>query len=77
LPLIGEVGALTLFGAVMAGSVDGPLRAGHVLMFAVISISTLGAMFAALMRRTAQPVAGVVLESQLSRRCSLRWATPS
>jgi hypothetical protein len=54
--LIGGVGALTLFGAGMAGSVDGPLRAGHVLMFAVISISTLGAMFAALFRRAPQPV---------------------
>lgn len=54
--LVGVVGALTLLGAMMAGSVDGPLRAGHVLMFAVISVSTLGAMFAALRRLTAQPV---------------------
>ena len=46
--LVGGVGALTLFGAMMAGSVDGPLRPGHVLMFAAISISTLGAMVAAL-----------------------------
>jgi hypothetical protein len=53
--LVGGVGALTLFGAMMAGSVDGPLRPGHVLMFAVISISTLGAMFAALVR-PAQPM---------------------
>jgi hypothetical protein len=48
--LVGGVGALTLFGAVMAGSVDGPLRPGHMLMFAVISLSTLGAMFVALRR---------------------------
>jgi hypothetical protein len=53
--LVGGVGALTLFGAAMAGSVDGPLRAGHVLMFAAISVSTLGAMVAALLRR-AHPV---------------------
>ena len=63
--LIGGVGALTLFGAMLAGSVDGPLRPGHVLMFAVISISTLGAMSAALVRRTAQPVAGVVVVATL------------
>ena len=53
--LVGAVGALTLVGAAVAGSVDAPLRAGHWLMFAVISISTLGAMLAAL-RRPAQPV---------------------
>jgi hypothetical protein len=65
LMLIGCVGALTLFGAMMAGSVDGPLRAGHVLMFAVISISTLSAMLAALVRRAAQRVAGVVVVATL------------
>jgi hypothetical protein len=53
--LVGAVGALTLFGAMMAGSVNGPLRPGHVLMFAVISTSTLSAMVAALLR-PAQPV---------------------
>jgi hypothetical protein len=65
--LVGGVGAVSLFGAMMAGSVDGPLRPGHVLMFAVISISTLAAMFAALVRRTAQPmpVAGVVVVATL------------
>ena len=50
----GGVAALTVLGATMAGSVDGPLRAGHMVMFAVISVSTLGAMFVAL-RRPAQP----------------------
>lgn len=53
--LVGAVGALTLFGAMLAGSVDGPLRPGHVVMFVVISSSTLGAMAVAL-RRPAQPV---------------------
>src|ERR1700736_1698214 len=38
------VAAGVLAGAVLAGSVDGPLRAGHWAMFAVISVSTLGAM---------------------------------
>ncbi|OBJ18812.1 hypothetical protein [Mycobacterium colombiense] len=48
--LVAGVAALTLFGAALAGSVDGPLRPGHWLMFAVISVSTLGAMAAALRR---------------------------
>jgi len=64
--LIAGVAVLTLFGALMAGSVDGPLRAGHVLMMAVISISTLGAMVVAV-RRPAQPtpVVGVVVVATL------------
>jgi hypothetical protein len=48
--LVGGVAALTLFGAMMAGSVEGPLRTGHWVMFAVISTSTLGAMVAATRR---------------------------
>ncbi len=52
--LIGGVAALTLFGAMMAGSVNGPLRPGHLLMIAVISVSTLGAMVVAVLR-PAQP----------------------
>lgn len=38
------VAVLALAGAAMAGSVDGPLRTGHWVMFAVISLSALGAM---------------------------------
>lgn len=64
--LVGSVAALTLGGAVMAGSVDGPLRAGHLLMFAVISVSTLGAMVVAVLRPTQPtPVAGVVIVATL------------
>lgn len=48
--LVAGVAALTLFGATLAGSVDGPLRPGHWLMFAVISVSNLGAMAVALRR---------------------------
>jgi hypothetical protein len=64
--LVGGVGALILLGATMAGSVDGPLRPGHVLMIAVISVSTLGAMVVAV-RRPAQPtpVVGVVVVATL------------
>lgn len=64
--LVGGVGALTLFGAAMAGSVDGPLRPGHVLMMSVISISTLGAMVAAVRRpKQPVPVAGIVVVATL------------
>lgn len=64
--LVGGVGALTLFGAVTAGSVDGPLRAGHLLMLAVISLSTLGAMVAAVLRpKQPVPVAGVLVVATL------------
>ena len=64
--LVGAVAALVLLGAIMAGSVDGPLRPGHWLMFAVISVSTLGAMVAVLIG-PAQPtsVAGVVIVATL------------
>ena len=64
--LVGAVGALILFGAAMAGRVDGPLRPGHLLMIAVISTSTLGAMVVAV-RRPAQPtpVVGVVVIATL------------
>jgi hypothetical protein len=48
--VVGGVGALTVLGATMAGSVDGPLRPGHLLIFAVISLSTLSAMVVALAR---------------------------
>ncbi|MGV0836101.1 hypothetical protein [Mycolicibacterium thermoresistibile] len=51
---VGVVAALAFTGAAWAGDVDGPLRAGHWLMFAVISVSSLGAMLTAVLRR-AQP----------------------
>jgi hypothetical protein len=64
--LIGVVAALALLGAVLAGTVEGPLRVGHWVMFATISLSSLGAMVAAV-RRPAQPmpVAGVVVVATL------------
>ena len=66
LGLIAAVAGVTLVGAAMAGSVEGPLRLGHWVMFAAISVSTLGAMVAAV-RRPSQPVrvAGVVVIATL------------
>ncbi|MGE5696804.1 MAG: hypothetical protein ACM4D3_16715 [Candidatus Sericytochromatia bacterium] len=64
--MITVVAAGALAGAVMAGSVDGPLRAGHWLMFGVISVSTLGAMLVAVARRSQPgPVAGFVIVATL------------
>jgi hypothetical protein len=64
--LVGVVAALTVVGATLAGSVAGPLRLGHVVMSAVISISTLGAMFAALKRRAQTiPAVGLVIIATL------------
>ncbi|WP_322859308.1 hypothetical protein U8D42_02810 [Mycobacterium europaeum] len=60
LVLVAGVAVLTLFGAMLAGSVEGPLRTGHWLMFAVISLSTFGAMAVAL-RRPRRPRSAVGL----------------
>jgi hypothetical protein len=53
----GEIGLVTgvalvaFYGAAMAGNVDGPLRMGHWVMMAAISLSTLGAMVRAVLRK--------------------------
>lgn len=66
LMLITGVGALTLVGAMLAGSVEGPLRPGHWLMLAVISVSTLGAMVVALRRpRRPRPAVGLAVIATL------------
>lgn len=58
--------ALALFGATMAGGVTGPLRLGHWVMFAVISLATLGAMLRALTGpRRPGSVTGVVVVATL------------
>ncbi|KUI27971.1 hypothetical protein AU196_05255 [Mycobacterium sp. IS-1742] len=49
------VAALALAGAAMAGSVEGPLRTGHWVMFAAVSVSALAAMVLAV-RRGVKPV---------------------
>jgi hypothetical protein len=64
--MVGAVAVLTLVGATLAGSVDGPLRLGHLVMCVVISASTLGAMIAALRRRAQTiPVVGLVITATL------------
>jgi hypothetical protein len=64
--LVAVVGAAAFVGAVMAGSVDGPLRLGHWVMFAAISLSALGAMVNAVLRRSQPgPVVGFVVIATL------------
>jgi hypothetical protein len=66
LALVVGVAALVFLGAAMAGSVEGPLRPGHWLMFAAISVSTLGAMVKAVLRPAQPgPVAGSVIIATL------------
>jgi hypothetical protein len=59
--LVAGVGAVALFGAVMAGNVDGPVRLGHWVMFAAISLSTLGAMIVAVLQRSPGRVTSFVV----------------
>jgi hypothetical protein len=53
--LVGAVAAVAFTGAALAGDVNGPLRVGHWLMFAAVSLPSLGAMVTAMLR-PAQPV---------------------
>ena len=66
LALTAVVAGLVLLGAVLAGTVTGPVQPGHWLMSAVVSVATLGAMAAAV-RRAGQParVTGVVVVATL------------
>jgi hypothetical protein len=64
--LVTGVGAVTLLGAALAGGVEGPLRAGHLVMLAAISTSTLGAMVAALARPAQHlPASGLIVLATL------------
>src|SRR3954468_14682704 len=63
---VAVVATVALVGAVLAGSVDGPLRPGHWVMFAAISVSTLGAMAKALAGgRRPSSVIGVAVVASL------------
>ena len=63
---VAAVAAVAWAGAALAGSVDGPLRAGHWLMFVAISVSSLTAMVRAY-RRPQRPgsVMGVLVVATL------------
>jgi hypothetical protein len=66
LVLVAALGAVTMAGAALAGGVEGPLRAGHLVMFVAISTSTLGAMVAALARPAQHlPASGLIILATL------------
>jgi hypothetical protein len=72
--LVAGAAAVAFLGASLAGGVEGPLRPGHWVMVAAVSVPALGAMLHAVIRRT-QPDGWSASSS--SRRCSSRWATQS
>ena len=60
------VAAVAFFGAAMAGNVDGPLRIGHWVMFAAVSLSSLGAMLRAVFGSwQPRPVVGYIVVATL------------
>ncbi len=64
--MVACVATVALAGAKMAGDVGGPLRAGHWVMFAAVSVPALGAMIYTVMRRS-QPgsVVGFIVVATL------------
>src|SRR6476659_6009387 len=65
------VAAVAFFGAAMAGNVDGPLRMGHWVMFAAVSLSSLGAMVKAVLVKPPHPVVTFVVLATLF--CALAY----
>lgn len=64
--LVACVAAAALLGAGMAGGVEGPLRLGHWVMFAAVSVPALAAMIHAVARRSQPgPVLGFVAVATL------------
>ncbi|MGE2730098.1 hypothetical protein ACQI4F_11515 [Mycolicibacterium vaccae] len=64
--LVAAVAAVALVGAALAGDVAGPLRPGHWIMFAAVSVPSLAAMTHAVLRRTQPgPVVGFVVVATL------------
>lgn len=50
--LVAAVAVVAFLGATMAGGVEGPLRLGHWVMFAAVSLPSVGAMIHAVLRRS-------------------------
>lgn len=66
LGLVAGVAVVALLGATMAGGVEGPLRLGHWVMFAAVSVPSVGAMIHAVLRRSQPgPVIGFVVVATL------------
>ncbi|GJF13888.1 hypothetical protein NGTWS0302_34970 [Mycolicibacterium cyprinidarum] len=64
--LVAAVAVVAFAGAAMAGDVEGPLRPGHWVMFAAVSVPSLGAMIHAVVRRSQPgPVVGFIVVATL------------
>ncbi|MGE0215072.1 hypothetical protein [Mycolicibacterium sp.] len=64
--LVGCVAVVAFAGATIAGDVEGPLRLGHWVLFAAVSLPALGAMVRAVLRRSQPgPVVGFVVVATL------------
>ena len=64
--LVGAAAIVAFGGAAMAGDVQGPLRLGHWVMFAAVSVPALGAMVYAILRRNQpRPVVGFIVVATL------------
>src|SRR6476619_53868 len=59
------VAAVAFLGAAMAGNVDGPLRMGHWVMFAAVSVAAVAAMVKAVLMKPPQPVVTFVVLATL------------
>ena len=64
--LVAGVAVVAFSGAALAGDVEGPLRLGHWVLFAAVSVPALGAMVHAILRRNQpRPVVGFVVVATL------------
>ncbi len=64
--LVAGVAVVAFSGAALAGDVEGPLRPGHWVLFAAVSVPALGAMVYAILRRSQpRPVVGFVVVATL------------
>ncbi|UXA12303.1 hypothetical protein KXD97_31225 [Mycobacterium sp. SMC-8] len=64
--LVTGVAAVAFLGAAMAGDVEGPLRLGHWVLFAAVSVPSVAAMVRAVLRRAQPgPVVGFVVVATL------------
>lgn len=64
--VVAAVAAVAFLGATLAGGVEGPLRLGHWVMFAAVSIPAVGAMIHTVVRRSQPgPVVGFIVVATL------------
>ena len=66
--LVAAAAGVAVVGAAMAGGVEGPLRLGHWVLFAAVSVPAVGAMIHAVVRHSQpRPVVGFNLDTAIVR----------